>query len=46
MINLRELAPWIALGFQAYLFVSIDSIEMKIALVIVVLFQLWKKSKQ
>ena len=45
MASISQLAPWIAIGFQALLFVSIESWEMKVALFIFVLYQIWKKSK-
>ena len=42
----REVAPWIALAFQFYLFVNIESWEMKIALVLVMGFQFWQKTRR
>ena len=44
-LNVRELFPWFVLSAQTLLFFSVESWEMRAALVLVVLFQFWQKSR-
>ena len=44
-VNFRELLPWFVLSAQTLLFFSVESWEMRAALVLAVLFQIWQKSR-
>ena len=46
MVTVSDIAPWLAIGFQVALFLSIQSWEIKIALIVVIAFQMWNKSKK
>jgi dolichyl-phosphate-mannose--protein O-mannosyl transferase len=43
--SVRDLIPFLVVAVQCYIFFSVESIEMKFALVAVFLFQIWQKSK-
>jgi len=46
MVSIKEIYPWFVLGAQLLLFINMDSIEMKIALGLFVLFQVWKQMRK
>ena len=45
MMELRDCIPFIIMAVQAFIFFSVESLEMKFALVAVFAFQIWQKSK-
>jgi len=45
MSQLKDIIPFVVLGVQCYIFYSVESLEIKLALGIVFLFQLWQRSR-
>ncbi len=46
MSLLRDVIPFILLGVQSYVFLSVESFEIKVALGIVFIFQLCQRSRK
>ena len=43
---IKDVAPYIAIGAQILLFFNIDNNEVRVALLIVLAFQFWQKSRR
>ena len=45
VVQLRDFVPFFVVGVQCFIFLSVDSVEMKLALAAVFIFQVWQKSR-